>query len=145
MSGPAPVLFLAQCISTNGVFFDRAARAGPRLGFRTPQSPESLRDGLPLLDRTDHVFVLKRDGNVLRAPLTVDKVGEAPVAMVFRDRTYACKFQHQFDPESLLEEYQLGDLETYIMRTTCRCGSSSRPVSTSSRIRGETYRFLSRY
>jgi hypothetical protein len=110
---PAPVLSLVQCILSMASSSVRILSPVSVLasGCRCPS--RGCASSLPLLSRSDHLFVLNRQENVLRAPLTVDKFREAPMAMVFRDRTYACEFQYQFDPDSLLEEYQLGDLETY--------------------------------
>ena len=68
---------------------------------------------LPVLHSTDHVYVLRHNRNILRAPLTVDKFREAPMAMVFQDKAYACEFQYQFDPSAQLEEFELGKLEAY--------------------------------
>lgn len=68
---------------------------------------------LPLLKSADNVYILKHQSNILRAPLSLERALEAPMAMVFVDKSYACEFQYQFDPTAELKEIPLGELETY--------------------------------
>jgi hypothetical protein len=82
--------------------------AAPRVPFVS-----SCQTRLPMLKKTTHVYVLKRQENILRAPLPIHRFKEPPMAMVFQDKEYACEFQYQFDPEAQLEEIELGELETY--------------------------------
>lgn len=59
---------------------------------------------VPILRKTDLVYVLKNKSKILRAPFSKERMLDPPMAMVFHDQAYACEFHHQFNPTAQLEE-----------------------------------------